>query len=118
MLPVIAAVGVGVCLLVRARPSTLVRVVEDAAIKAPKNVARRAKRIKHDVTIEYKARQIDKLQRAVAVEAATLRAMSDEQRAALAADEAAIFRRAEELRAQRELAKPKVAKRAERSATL
>jgi hypothetical protein len=123
---VTATIGACACVALKSRPSTLIRVAEDASIKvgkvvgsAPLAVVRGTKRLAHETTLEYRARQIDKLQQAVTRQAAELRDMEPEARAKLAADEAAIFRRAEELRAKREAKQGKAprASRAGRSAT-
>lgn len=101
--------GACACIALKSRPSTLIRVAEDGAIgagkaiaRAPKAVVRGTKRLAHETSLEYRARVIDKLQRAVTQQADELRNMDPEARAKLAADEAAIFRRADELRAKRE----------------
>ena len=120
-----ATIGACACVALKSRPSTLIRVAEDASIKvgkvvggAPLAVARSAKRVARETSLEYRARQIDKLQQAVTRQAADLRAMSPEDRAKLAADEAAIFRRVDELRMAREAKQSKAprASRAGRSA--
>lgn len=95
------AVAAGVCAIWRARPSTIIRVVEDVIVDSSVAVARSAKRTTRSVRLEYNARLINKLQEKIAVEAIHLRSMPEDERAALAAEQAAIFRRAEELRAQR-----------------
>lgn len=111
----LAAAGatVAVCVVARARPSTIVRCGEDLGIGAAKAAAERArlsaeaaKRFGRSVRVEYRARQIDKLQAALEAEARVLRDMPADKRAELAATEAAIFARAEELKAAREGLKP------------
>jgi len=89
------------------RPSTIIRVAEDATLNGFKhigngfnNVGRRAKRFAHGVRIETRARMIVKLQRSVETEVNTLMAMSDAQRAALAVEQGEVFARVEELRAR------------------
>lgn len=106
IIPAAIAIRVGaaaaVLVLARQRPSTLIRLAEDTVLVVPKAVARRAKSVVRSTKIEYQARLIARAQQAVAIEAATLRAMPEEQRAKFAADQAAIFARAEELRRERE----------------
>lgn len=96
------AAGVALCVIWRARPSTLLRVVEDTTIAVPKAIAKRAKRFKADLKIEYEARLINKLQEKISIEAATLRNMSEADRQALAKQQALIFARAEQLRVERD----------------
>jgi len=108
----IAGSAVGIVLL-KARPSTLLRVAEDATIGAASTVTNGARKLGNAVRIEYRARQLDAAKRAISKEAAKLRDLSPAQRAALAADEAAIIDRAEELAAKRDgkpAAKPQPAK--------
>lgn len=100
MLQLIAGTAV-VCYIWKARPSTLLRIVEDAAIRAPKAVAQKAKRFGKAVHIEYEARMIDRAQAAIAKEQAKLRSLSPEELKALARDQETIFARAEQLAAQR-----------------
>lgn len=98
--PIIA--GVALCAIWRARPSTLLRVVEDAAIAAPKAVAKRVTNFGKNIDIEYQARMLDRMKRRIHKQQMALRDMSPAQRAELARNEAAVFARAEELQAQRE----------------
>lgn len=134
IIPAAIAIRVGIAaavlVLARQRPSTLVRLAEDGVAgtgkliaAAPKAVVRSAKRVARSTKVEYQARLIARAQEAVAVEAATLRNMTPDVRAKFAADQAAIFARAEELRlervngtyyARREKAAAKVARRAKR----
>ena len=106
---VTVTVGACACVVLKSRPSTLIRVAEDASIKAgkavaaaPMNLVRGAKRLGHETSLEYRARQIDLLQQAVVTQAVELRNMAPEKRAQMASDEARVFARAEELRAKRE----------------
>lgn len=107
----LAATGatIAVCVVARARPSTLVRVAEDgvlgmgkASADAVKAGVHKATEFGHTVRMEMRARQIDRLQQAISIEAEQLRDMDPEARAKLAADEARIFARADELRKERE----------------
>lgn len=114
----------GAAILAVIRPSNIVRGAENVVIGTGKLVARGAtgtvrgtKRLARATSVEFKARQIEKAQRAIAEEAEALRTMSAEERAELAAQQRAVLARAEELRMQREaeqaerdLAKHKVEK--------
>lgn len=83
------------------RISTVVRLVEDGVVGTARAVKRTAKKFGHEYSVEYNARIIDKLQRRISIEAATLQAMSDAQRAKLAKDQGEVFARVEELRLAR-----------------
>jgi len=99
----------GAAILAVIRPSNIVRGAENVVIGAGKLVARGAtgtvsgtKRLARATQVEYRARQIEKAQRAVSDEIEALRTMSPDERAELAAMQAAVLARAEELRTQRE----------------
>jgi hypothetical protein len=99
------ASGIGMA-LVKARPSTVLRVAEDATIGAAEHTYSGVRKLGTAIRHEYRARQIDALQRAVEKQAKHLRDLSPDQRAQLAADEAAIFSRVAELRAKRDGEQP------------
>jgi ribosome-binding protein aMBF1 (putative translation factor) len=102
------AIGVAVvCRIWGARPSTLMRVVEDAAIAVPRGIAKRAGKLKREVKVEYEARLVDRMQERIAGQQAALRRMSRAELAALAKDEARILERAEQLRTKREARRAK-----------
>lgn len=99
----------GAAILAVIRPSNIVRGAENVVIgtgklvgKAATGTVRGTKRIARATSVEFKARQIEKAQRAIAEEAEALRTMSAEERAELAAQQRAVLARAEELRMQRE----------------
>lgn len=83
------------------RPSHIVRSVEDGVLAASSKVANGTKNAVRAVRVEYNAREIDKMQRKVEKLAVKVRQMDPEERAQLAAEEAAILARAEELRTSR-----------------
>lgn len=98
MLPIIIGAGAVAALVVaKGRPSTLFRLAEDSVVGSGKYVARRFKRLKHDVSIEMTARQLAKARRNVEAEDKRLRSMSKAQRAQYNADVRAITKRAAEL---------------------
>lgn len=99
----------GAALVVAARPSNIVRGAENIVIGTGKLIARGAtgtvrgtKRLARATSVEFKARQIEKAQRAIAEEVEAMRNMSPEERRELAAMQTAVLARAEELRLQRE----------------
>lgn len=94
-----SAVGL---VLIKSRPSTMLRVAEDATIGAASRVTEGAAKLGNAVRIEYRARQLAAAKQAIVKQAAELRGLSPAQREALARDEAAIIERAEELSAKRE----------------
>lgn len=99
----------GAAVLAVVRPSNIVRGAENVVIGTGKLIARGAtgtvhgaKRAVRVTQVEFKARQIEKAQRAIAEEVEALRSMSPEDRRELAAMQTAVLARAEELRLQRE----------------
>ena len=83
------------------RISTLARLAEDTIINAAGAVADKTKQISHGVRIEYRARQINALERAVRKDEERMAAMSAAERRAHAADQREIVRRAKELSKKR-----------------
>ena len=99
----------GAAVIAAVRPSNIVRGAENVVIGTGKLIARGAtgtvrgtKRLARATSVEFKARQIEKAQRAIAEEVEALRSMSPEDRRELAAMQTAVLARAEELRLQRE----------------
>lgn len=82
------------------RLSKLVRGVEDTVLIASDSVARRAKRFVHDVSIEYRARQLAATLHDVHSQARKVAKMTDAQRVQLAQDQHEIANRALELAAK------------------
>ena len=103
MLQLIVGTGL-VCYIWKCRPSTALRVIEDTALKVPKAIGRKARSAKHAIKQEYRARMLVKMQETISNEQLALRAMSPAQLKQLAKDQAEVFARAEELRAEREAA--------------
>lgn len=97
MLPVIIGASALALVVVKGRPSTLFRVLEDGAISTGKSIARSTKNFTHKVSIEMQARQLAKARRNVEREAARHKSMSKAQMAQLASDTAEVIARANEL---------------------
>lgn len=98
MLPIIVgAIGVGLLVAAKGRPSTLFRVAEDTVVSGAKGVARGTKRFTRNVKVEMQARQLAAARRRVKREEAMVKAMSPAQRKQYDADMTDIVRRASEL---------------------
>ena len=87
--PVAASIGAGVAvvgavslLTGTARPSTLLRIGEDAVVAVPKKVVRTTKNLAHSAKIEYSARQVASARKKLAKQ---LTALADADAATLAA---------------------------------
>ena len=83
------------------RISTLARLAEDAIISAAGAAASKTQQFTHNVRVEYRARQINALERAVKRDEERVAAMSPAQRRAFQADQREIARRAKELAKKR-----------------
>lgn len=93
----VAALGVASLLTGTARPSTLMRVTEDAVVSVPKSVARRTADIVHSAKIEYSARQIAAARRKLAKQLAYIQSADPDTLAALQHDQNLIAMRVAEL---------------------
>ncbi len=92
---------VGGMVLTRLRPSRIVRGVEDGVVAASSKVASTTSSAVRAVRVEYSARKIDALRRDVEKAAKKMRALDAAERARLAAEQADILDRAEQLAAER-----------------
>lgn len=102
--PVAAAIGAGVAVLGAvslltgtARPSTLLRIGEDAVVAVPRGVARRTKNAVHSAKIEYSARQVASARKKLAKQLTALASADPSTIAALQHDQALIAARVAEL---------------------
>ncbi len=101
MLNIIGPIGLAACIVLKARPSTLLRVGEDTVLNGFKNIERGAKRFARSVRHEYRARQLVAAQEALAKDMEAIHRMTPAQRAALLRDQNEIDARAAELIASR-----------------
>ena len=90
------------CAITKVRPSTLIRVAEDGVVNLAQGAKRKVRSAKNKVSVEYNARMIDKLQRRVEADMSAIAEMTVEQRREVEKQQAAVFARANELRAKRE----------------
>ena len=99
------------------RPSTIARVIEDAAIGTVRGTARHVRGVGHAIGVEYRARQLANLQEDIEQQAARFASMNAAQREAVRRAQNEVYARTTELQEQRDakLAK-KAAKRAAKQA--
>lgn len=83
------------------RISTLARLAEDTIINAAGSVANKSRAVAHGVRVEYRARQINALERAVKRDEERMAKMTAAERRAFQADQREIARRAKELAKKR-----------------
>lgn len=83
------------------RISTLARLAEDSILSAAGAAKAKTKQFTHNVRVEYRARQINALERAVKRDEERMANMSAAERRAYAADQREIARRAKELAKKR-----------------
>lgn len=122
--PVAASIGAGVAVIGAvslltgtARPSTLLRIGEDAVVAVPKSVARGAKNLAHSAKVEYSARQIASARKKLAKQLALINEADPATLAALQHDQTLIAARVDQLMGTPKAAPKKpAAKRAARSA--
>jgi len=96
-------IGLGVaCLVLRARPSTVIRLGEDVFVRTGSRIAKKVSAISHDFNVEFQARKIDALQHSIQVKARTLRGMTETQLRELARNESEVFHRVAQLQRERQ----------------
>ena len=83
------------------RISTLARLAEDTIISAAGAVANKTSQVTRAIRVDYRARQINALERAVKRDEERMANMSAAERRAHAADQREIVRRAKELSKKR-----------------
>ena len=108
----VAALGVVSLLTGTARPSTILRITEDAVVAVPRGVARRTASAVHSAKIEYSARQIASARTKLAKQLVTLQTADPDTLAALQRDQDLIAQRVAELTGAGVAPAPKPRKRA------
>lgn len=83
------------------RISTLARLAEDTIINAAGAAVDKSRKVVREIRVDYRARQINALERAVKRDEERMASMSAAERRAHAADQREIVRRAKELAKKR-----------------